>query len=302
MRTGLSLTSFFIGASAAAQVWCPDGATWHFGFAYGTVNGYYRYAYAGDTLLAGKAGKVIDRSQHYYTWTPGPVINHFNMPDVYTAMEDSVLYIWHSESGFFPPYWDTLAWFGAHPGDHWQVLQPEDFGCACDYAVIDTGHVDIAGMSLRYVRTTTDCGWAGPAEPTFIERIGSVHGTFFDECQTGEPDTTLRCYEDIDMSYVTGIASTCDQIVGVDEPVAPAPFALAHDASWEALELRFSSPTTSDLRLRLIDASGRTHEEVLIPRGSISHRISTTGLASGLRVAQVCDAGKGCWAVKWVKE
>ena len=95
---------------------------------------------------------------------------------------------------------------------------------------------------------------------------------------------------------------TAHIVLGVEEPALEAPFVLVQDASGDALELRFFAPTTSDLRLTLLDATGRVHLNAFIPKGVQGHRISTISLRSGLHVAQVCDAGRGRWAVKWVKE
>lgn len=302
MRHTILFTMAIIPSLAVAQVWCPPGAQWHDGFSYATSNGYNVRTYAGDSAVGGYNAQRISGESLWFTWDPTPQYHNNVLQDVFTRIENGILFIWHSQGGFYPPYWDTLAWFGAVPGDHWQVLEPEDFGCTCSYTVIDTGHISISSMSLRYVRTTTDCPWPGPAEPTFIERIGSVHGIFLDECQTGDPDTTLRCYEDVDMSYVTGIASACDLVVNMEEWGSTLPFTLTPDPANNALELRIVSPSPRALRLELLDASGRRHAAVVIPMGTSSHRISTTGLASGLHVARVCNADGSCWTVKWAKE
>ncbi len=95
----------------------------------------------------------------------------------------------------------------------------------------------------------------------------------------------------------------CDSVhivLGLEELTAAPPFVLVQDG--HALELRFHSPTTTDFQLQLLDISGRVRAEALIPRGTTIHRIPSTGLASGVHLVRVCDAGRGCWTVKWVKE
>lgn len=288
-------------ACCSCQEWCPQGATWYFGFEGPTFNGYNKHIYVGDSVLWGQLSQKILNETHYFTWSPTPQYFTYTTLDL-TRTEDGVLYLWHGQGGFYPPYWDTLAWFGAAPGDYWRVLQPEDFGCDCQFTVLDTGHADLSGLSLRYVNTAVE-GSDCPSYPqTFIERIGSLQGIFFGECGYGWPDTTMRCYADIDMNYTTGIVSSCDLISGMQELASLAPFTLTQDPASDALELRFFSPTTSELRLILLDMSSRAHEEASISRGTTVHRISTTGLASGMFVVRVCDAGSGRWAVKWVKE
>lgn len=293
-----------ISWASLGQVWCPPDAQWHYQVQFGSTNGYDRFDYVADTNFNGKAAKLITGSGNYHDWHSA-AIDHYNLGSIFTAMENGVLYLWHGQGGLLPPYWDTLIWFSAIPGNHWDVLQPEDFACPCSYTVIDTGHITLAGMWLRYVQTSNDCGGPGNENPMFVERIGGFHGTFLDECQTGDTDTTLRCYQDDEITVITGIASTCNLIDGitVDQVLSPnAMFDAAPDEAGTTLELRFFSPTTSDLQLKLLDMSGRTLTESAIPRGATTYRISTTGLASGLHVVQVSDARNGCWAVKWVKE
>lgn len=93
---------------------------------------------------------------------------------------------------------------------------------------------------------------------------------------------------------------TAHIVLGLEEPTTAPPFVLVQVGG--VLELRFFSPTTSSLQLNLVDASGRSLAEALIPRGTTIHRIPSTGLASGVHLVRVCDAGRGCWTVKWVKE
>lgn len=104
------------------------------------------------------------------------------------------------------------------------------------------------------------------------------------------------------MSYVTGIASACDLVVDMQEPASIAPFMLTQDPASDGIELRFFPAALGDLWLTLLDASGRIQSNMLIPKGTSTQRISTTGFASGVHMAWVCDADNGCWAVKWVKE
>jgi len=133
---------------------------------------------------------------------------------------DGVLSIFHDPGIWINGYWDTLVWFGAGPGDRWEVLQPEDFLCPSFFTLTDTGHTEIAGESLHFVRTTIVSEGEEAPGPMFVERIGSVRGIFFGECGTGDPDTTLRCYSDVGMSYSTMIAPDCDLVdaIGEDGP------------------------------------------------------------------------------------
>lgn len=308
MNNLAALAAMALALGTQAQSWCPSSAAWYFDIQFGTTTGYALFAYNGDSVVGGRNAKVIDHEGHYFN-SSTQVTNHYDFPKVITALDSGVLYIWHGQGEWYEPYWDTLVWFGAVPGDYWEVLQPEDFSCSCGYTVTDTGHVNIAGLSLRYVQTTSDCVDLGLSvgleDPMFIERFGGVHDIFLDECQTPQLDTTLRCYQDVDITYMTTIAPTCDLIVGTGPGASSGPvplFTFFHDPVEAMCELRLGSPTTDDLRWQLLDASGRQHVEAIIPRGTSMHRIGTAGMAAGLYTLRVCDAKAGCQTVKWVRQ
>lgn len=178
-----------------------------------------------------------------------------------------------------------------------------------------------SGVIDSLVVSHTSFGWMCASVGTYLHRndlslapgatvTAELTGLWLDDSPCGWVDLDLEvCIAALSPNVIYDrdqsdnlACDTAHIVLGLKELSSAPLFALVHDASGEALELRFFSPTTNDLRLRLLDASGRTHEAALIPRGSMLHRISTTGLGSGLHVAQVCDAGRGCWAVKWVKE
>lgn len=232
------------------QVWCPPGATWHYGFNYPQYNGYYKYTYLGDTVIGGITETVIGKVGHFYMQDP-PGYHVVPEADVRTRMENGVLYIFHdppgSQSG---AAWDTLIWYSAVPGDHWQVLPPDDFECDIRFLVTDTGHAVLAGIGLRYVQTTVMEGGTALGTRRFLERIGSMLGTFRGECLEIYADTTLRCYQDIGMNYAPPNAPACDFISAIEEASVQA-----------ALVFLFPNPGTDVL---FIETTAGLLDEVLL--------------------------------------
>ncbi len=203
--------------SVFAQTWCPPGATWWFGFSYGSAYGYKMYAYTGDTLVDAYTAQKITVEVHSHTINP-PQDNVYMEAPYLTRMENGVLYRHQAPALSQPFQWDTLIWYSAVPGDHWQVLQPQDFTCNGQFVVTDTGHVQVAGMSLRYVQTDYPDEFGEVFySPLFVERIGCVYGTFLEECglPVFEPDTILRCYQDVDLAYTVPNAPACDLVSGI---------------------------------------------------------------------------------------
>jgi hypothetical protein len=299
LRFFLAVAGVFAARLLFAQQWCPPGAEWYEGFSYATSNGYHHRYYDGDSTVGGFLAKRVAGESHWYSWDP-PQYYDAVLPEMFTRVDDGILYIWHSQGGMFPPYWDTLAWFSAVPGDSWQVLQPEDFGCGCSYTVTDTGHVTLVGWSLRYVQTTTDCPWTGPAAPTFIERVGSMHGIFLDECQTGEPDTSLRCYQDLDLIYSTGIAPACDHVLDIDLGSIVATASIGPNPALDQIFIMLPA-TLQHGTVRLWDTTGR----IVFGSSPLTSpmTIDISGLAQGAYECQILDrAGRVIVARRVVKQ
>jgi hypothetical protein len=276
---------------ADAQVWCPAGATWHYGFDYGQSNGYNEYTYMGDTVIAGVAQQQIAVETHYYTQNPSGY-HEYAGETVHTRLDDGVLYIFQASLGL----WDTLIWYSAVPGNQWQVLQPSDSFCDCRYIVTDTGHAVIGGMSLRYVQTTVTGFECESVSRRFLERIGSVHGTFLDECQTGDADTTLRCYQDIDMNYSPPDAPACDFISGIREESLLHGIEVWPNPGTDVLHVETGMNGKVDVGVH--DATGRAVLTASAPGGSLE--ISSAGLSPGIYFIEV-NTAEGRQTVKWVK-
>lgn len=259
MRGPLAYVLVLLPFLASAQQWCPPGATWHFssGSDSGPYNGYVRNTYTGDTLFSGQNAQKIFIEWSYFTWTPTPYFE-YSAGTSFTYVQNEVLYCWYGPGGFPGPYWDTLIWFGAAPGDQWQVLQPGDFVCDCKYAVVDTGHTVIGGQSLRFVQTIMDCpDWLGLDSIRFVERIGSFRGLPWGECYIGAEDTILRCYEDVDMTLSTGIADSCDFINGLPSIRTTLDILLWPNPASDHLYISFRSTAPANGAFRLFDASGK---------------------------------------------
>lgn len=302
MRSFFAPALWLIGLAASAQVWCPPGATWHFSFGGGTstTNGYERFTYSGDTLFDGENAQKILHEWDLYSWSgPTPQYIYYSALE-FTHVENNVLYIRHNEGGWFGGYWDTLIWYGATPGDHWEILQAEDAPCPCDYVVVDTGHTVMGGLSLRFVQTEVDCpGMMDPDSICFIERVGSFRGTFLDECGIGSADTTLRCYEDVDMTLTTGIADSCDFINGIPSARSTLDIHLWPNPGSDQVLISWD-PMSQVERVTVRDALGRLVRDLVPTTASLS--IPTHAWAAGVYSIHFALPGSASTVVKWIKE
>lgn len=281
-----------------AQQWCPPGATWHFGFNYAGSNGYHKYTHEGDTIIGGITEQIIGNEGHYYMQNP-PGYHVIEEADIRTRMADGVLYAFHNPpGGQSGAGWDTLIWYSAVPGDHWQVLQPDDFQCDIRFLVTDTGHTELGGMNLRYVQTTVMEGTSELGTRRFLERIGSLHGTFRGECIDINTDTTLRCYQDMEMNYSPPNAPACDFISAIGEGGTPSIAVAAFpNPGTGVLHLETSGDMLQKVLLR--DALGR----VCLRAHPNAYRteLDVCWLSPGLYTVQIYTP-KGIRTLHWVKQ
>ncbi|MGV9012898.1 MAG: T9SS type A sorting domain-containing protein [Flavobacteriales bacterium] len=249
----------------------------------------------GDTVIDGLTTQTIAMDGHYYSQDP-PGYHDYEGVDIHTKLDDGVLYTYQPDVAL----WDTLIWYSATPGDQWQVLQPSDFYCGCMYSVTDTGHTEVEGMSLRYVQTTVIGDECESVTRRFLERIGSVYGTFLVECQDGEIDTTLRCYQDVDMNYSPANAPECDFISAVDELPTRQAVNIYPNPGMDQFTLELPAFAFAD-QMELYDAWGKKVLVVGLMRERTQVDVSI--LPRGLYAYRMVDKAKGTVANgTWLKQ
>lgn len=298
MKTHLRLPALLplilLCLQADAQVWCPPGAVWHWSGYTDPLNTYTVNTYVGDIPFSGGTMQEITSETHYYTFNP-PGYHMYTGPTRYTWVDNGVVYHTDNSNVWF----DTLIWFTAVPGDHWQVPQPQDFFCECNYLVTDTGHTQLAGHWLRFVQTVKDGDCWNDIPVRFVERIGSFHMTWEGECALSEsPDTLLRCYQDLDMNYSVPGSPGCDFISTVRERTVPSSVLAWPNPGTDRLHI--GPNATSITELRMLDATGRTALSGIHPdNGPIS--VNTSSLSPGIYCI-VAITSKGKQTVRWVKQ
>lgn len=264
------------------QVWCPTEAEWYFNYYdVGWTAGYMHVAYVSDTLIAGSnAQKLSWEFAGWNTMTQTPV-NYVN-PPMYTRYSSDRVDLWLDAE------FDTLWYFGAGPGDQWQ-LPVEGTVDSFVVHVLDTGTVAIDGIDLRRLSVLLP-GEDGmtPMNDTIIERVGSlsvfIHPQFsyyVDALTRG-----LRCYGDEELSYSTGIVPACDYNLATDDIVSATGVLIAPNPATDELVITFPD-RTSYHTLDLMDVAGHVvlHDGPFIDRTSLD----LSALRTGIYVCQVFD-------------
>ena len=287
MRAAL-LSLALLPLLAAAQSWCPPGATWTYEAGM-FLAGFTRMSCTGDTLVDGYTAQIIDRysAVQYPQPPPGPIFSgppvvSYTPVAVITRAEGDVVFTLQGGE------WDTLYWFGAAPGQGWTAAHVQEGQDCAPFVVADTGTTVIDGMALRWIEIES---WY-----RVYERIGSTWDMYM-YCPNWIIDGPMgmRCYSDDEISFqlTTG---ACEQLVGVDD---------RRSTYWTN---PFPNPGTSHFTLKLppgphtitlFDATGRM---VLQQRTTDARPgIATEALPAGLYRISVRDERGGVMSATWIK-
>jgi hypothetical protein len=179
-----------------AQSWCPPGARWVYDVGNPWSVAQEQLTYAGDTIVDGHVSQRIDRLFRMVQ----PMNVTTNWAPIFTRTDGDVVWEWDGTN------WDTLYWFSAVPGDHWQPLWPYEESCP-DHAwlVLDTSTTWVDAIPLRTLLLDITMQGAPAGQPfTIHERTGGGGGFGF----PGLPPCgaiyecfcTFICYQDQDIN------------------------------------------------------------------------------------------------------
>ncbi len=292
MRRTATLLILLISTGASAQTWCAPGAEWTYAFGNQQASGITRAWYSGDSLVGGYMAQRIDQTIHAYQ----PVFP-FGQPftqelsPLFTRTENEVVYIWDGVSSTY----DTLIWFAAVPGQHWNLHHQDGFTW---FNVLDTGTSVVQGIPLHYLVVE---------EPNFLfatdtirERIGADL-FYIDPMETLLIDWTtgwLHCYRDevIDEFHGQQWFGECDFTVSVPdkETITGPPFP---NPGTDHFTLQLPGGMHS---IEVFDATGRSMTEQRMGGGRTS--IATHALSNGIYVVVIADAFGRTQRIKWSKE
>lgn len=268
--------------AAAAQNWCPPGATWTHTYTDGWIfNGYARFEYAGDTLIDGESCQRIDQYSEAWNFIFDTLMVSHEPAALITKVEGDLVSIL-TETGF-----DTLYWFGASPGDHWYVAMPYAMESLMRFDITDTGTVVIGGLPLRYVAAGAD---------TMVERLGSLSNFMlpWNAALIDHGTGPLRCYSDATISFhAPWWPFGCASGMGIDNIADGPRIPLSPNPGRDQLVIQLPPGTQA---IQVHDALGR----MVFHTGAAGSRIEvdTGAWPQGLYMVQV----DGRPAQRWVKE
>lgn len=210
-----------ITTTTNAQMWCPTGATWHYGYSVWMNAGYYKVSYVGDTLIDSIQCKIFEK-KHVDNYLPTNSITT-TISYEYTYADSNKVYVYRFNQFY------TLYDFGANVGDTIIIAGSNMFsGYNCDsigsVKVDSVGTTVINGLNLRYIVVSplANSAWGWGEQNRIVEKIGPPNGYFIfpslpHNCSTPTDilyeGGTFRCYSDSSFQYYpTGNSSSCDYL------------------------------------------------------------------------------------------
>jgi hypothetical protein len=291
----MKLTTFLcvacIPMGLAAQQWCPPGAEWLHQFSTPMTNATTHSWYDGDTLVGGVQAQRIARRMYGTSliFPYGPVDFGPPPPPMLTHVEGDMVQLWSDDLQAY----DTLVWFGATAGAHWQFPHMDGTD---RLTVQDTGTIDIAGLPHRYLLVNN---MTTAQVDTLRERIGGDY-FYLDPWQTIQLDYAtlwLHCYRDDVIPEYLGYTWQ-----------GPCDFSLATPELERTTAALFPNPGTDGFTLplppgtrtiRVLDAFGRVVLERRTAGGNV--RVDAGWLPTG--IYQVDVRGQdGRSTATWVKQ
>lgn len=286
---------------AQAQVWCPPGATWHREFWYSTSEASWDETYVGDTLVDGFLAQriVFTGAMILGPGTPTEMTIPISGEE-FTALEDSLLLVRIAATP--TAVWDTLLRFDALPGDQW-FLPGHDLICSevstSDLMqILDTGHVDVDGVTLRY----WDFGFFWPTNPLvwagrYYERFGHPHALIPQPtCGVATEGFASSCYRDDELLFPNPFSPSADCGITLNAPEVAngQPFVISPNPGTD--HILMTLPPGAHV-IALFDALGRPVRQLYSSGGQFV--VDTQQLASGVYSVRVDDGGA---LIRWVKE
>lgn len=282
-----------LAINAEAQTWCAPGAEWLFNFSSQQATGVRRAWYSGDTIVGGLPCQRIDQTVIAYqpVWPFGSPFTFQDQP-FFTNEQGGLVQLWDQANSEF----DTLAWYGAVPGDHWDL---PGFAGFARFDVLDTGTRVVDGIPLHYLVVEEPIVMG--VTDTLFERIGFEYW-FLRPAESLVLDFTttwLVCYKDNAIAQFDGWwpgNEPCDFSVGMVEGSA-ATFTLYPNPGTDRLNIELpAGPHT----ITVFDALGRT----LRTEATTAQRVSFTmdGFAPGSYVVRVSDGSGISSFLRWVRQ
>lgn len=291
-------------SSANAQTWFPPEATWHHGYYQQPAqNGYVIQTVAADTIIAGQACKRLSRVRESYDQLLGTYSTYVFDP-LYVYEANGLVMVYSTLQVAF----DTLYWTSAPAGASWGI--PDEPVCInCDstssITVIDTGHVVLNGLNVRWSAVEIDWGTNGPINyvDTIFERAG-LSGVYFlpadvsNGFSDGQEAGPFRCYADTEVALQRAV--TCDLIV-LGMEVYQANAALCPWPNPSAGELNVDPGcSTCTYSVAVRDALGRMVWSEAKINGACTFDLGR--LSNGAYKAQIIIDAGGMQSATWIKQ
>ncbi len=279
-------------ASVYPQTWCTSGSQWWYDYwgLFGNQTGVAHVQYDGDTTVAGETAQLLRVTVNGYDHVANAPFTH-TRPTVLTKSTADQVFYWDGAQ------WRMLFNLAAQSGASWALSGP--LFSPSTVTVGSTGTTNIAGEDLRYSVVSFDPPFQGLAVDTILERIGYLN-LFMDPNATlglDGPVQGLRCFQDDDIFYSTGIAGSCDFELGTPEFSGQGGPSLFPNPGQGSLFIDGLAPAAS-YRVTMLNAQGAAVRNFNLARPEFP---DLSALDPGIYTLRVSAKGIRPVYLRWVK-
>ncbi|WP_162903144.1 T9SS type A sorting domain-containing protein [Taibaiella koreensis] len=203
------------------QVFAPLNAVWHYSYGTDEYTGYTLQKVAGDTTIAGKVCRKVNRTLYRYDLSNPSLFVDSSKTSVYLNMSNDTVFYYNGYFSRFLP----LYIFNVAMGDTLVYQVPEPLpGAPQDTLfriVIDSIRtVTVNGVPLKRVFNTALDGWGfyGSRSGSYTQLLGAeeglaVHANGVTTTNIMRP--VIRCYRDNVINYIREPGGICEGTNGI---------------------------------------------------------------------------------------
>ncbi len=274
-----------------SQMWCADGAQWHYEYYNNLVQGYVEMYVEGDTIIDDVVAKKIRKERHFmYMPSMTPMDSDLGIEVTYES--DGVVYV------RFENIWDTLYNMNSSIGDSWKItcrplnvqwfLNPEQQRLLVVAEGIKNINDEMREYKVvEYIGDELTNGFGIGFTDTIVDGIGFINRYMFPMdyyfgLVDGNEGGDFRCYYDNSLgTYHPNTNIPCEFIVNVGEFES------------DNQTLVFPIPASDNLTIQSPNHFKEyvIHDHVgkMVMRSSFSSNIDVSALPNGIYFIQLYD-------------
>jgi|LSQX01.2.fsa_nt_gb hypothetical protein len=263
MKKFFTFITVLISLTIQGQTWIDHGAKWYYDWS-GTLPGFDKIEYVGDTIIQGKNCQKLEISS--YMFTPlefGGELTNTWFDYQYTYLSgDTVFYLVNDQ-------FHILYNFGAQVGDTWNIgVDTNDFSCGQSIVEVQSkGSTIINGETLEWISVITQPNSSVGLSGKIYKRFGAIDDYLFPKPRNCDPDMVVdffiyrfSCFQDDTFPLYNVTDKDCDYLLHtkINEIKQPnKTVTIFPNPTKDILSIRLLKPDMKVNSMQIIDMQGK---------------------------------------------